>query len=345
MTTEKPVRIIHVGLGPWGQNWARDVVPFVAGVEAVAWVEPPAEARAAAAVKLGLPPERCFASLDEAARAVDAEAVLGTVAVIAHAPVIEAGLGLGLDVLIEKPLAPSAGEAARLAGQAADAGRILHVSQNYRFYPAVAKTRQIVQERRLGEVITVDIDFHKYDPDHRYKALPDPLLADMLIHQIDLIRFILGEEPVEVVCWTWNPPDSPFSYDPSAAAMIRMASGAVVTLRGSWLSREAPTNWAGDWRIQCTGGRVGFTSRAGGAAGPAGDRVALRPLGGDEEAVPLDPIPLLGRAGTLNAFARAIRGQDTPGWESTAAHNLGSLRLMEAAIRSAANGGAVTPVG
>ena len=345
-TLAPPVRMIQVGLGAWGRNWARDIVPRVAAVEVVAWADSSAAARTTAIDELGLPPARCFVSLGEAAEATAAEAVLGTVALVAHAPVIDAALALGKHVLIEKPFAPTAEEAQRLTDAAAAAGRVLQVSHNYRFFPAVVAARRLLQERRLGAAIAVDIDFHQYAPgrEYRYYDIPDPLLADMLIHMFDLIRFVLGRGPVEVVCWSWNPPGSPFKYDAAAAIMVRLAGGVVVTLRGSWVSREAPTPWAGRWRIQCDDGVIGFTSRGPAASGTDDDRVVLRPLGGAETELRLDPMPLYDRAGTLDAFAHAVRGQPTAGWEVTAADNLGSLRLMEAAIRSAAAGGAPTAV-
>ena len=342
----KPVRVIQVGLGPWGLDWARRIVPSVPGVEAVAWVDPAADARAAAVAEAKAPAGCCFASLADALGAVEAEALLCTAALAGHRPVIEDGLTRGLHVLTEKPFAESAAVAQKLADAAAGAGRILHVSQNYRSYPATRKARELIATGRLGDVVAVDIDFHKYVPDHPYRAFTNALLVDMLIHHFDLIRFLLGEEPAEVVAWTWNPPGSTFRDDASMAALIRMTGGAVVTLRGTWLSRDAPTNWAGNWRLQCADGHVGFTSRSGGGSGDtSGDRMVLRPLGGAEQDVPLDPLPLFGRAGLLDAFARTVRGETPPAWATTGTDNLGTLRLMEATIRSAANGGAATPVG
>ena len=109
----------------------------------------------------------------------------------------------------------------------------------------------------------------------------------------------------------------------------------------SWTRRSA-----GNWRIQCADGHVGFTARAGAGSGDtSGDRMVLRPLGGAEQDVALEPLPLFGRAGTLDAFARTVRGETPPAWVATAADNLGTLRLMEATIRSAANGGAAMPIG
>ena len=97
-----PVRVIQVGLGPWGLDWARRIVPSVPGVEAVAWVDPAADARAAAVNEAIAPAERCFASLADALGAVEADALLCTAALAGHRPVIEDGLTRGLHVLDRK---------------------------------------------------------------------------------------------------------------------------------------------------------------------------------------------------------------------------------------------------
>jgi len=162
----------------------------------------------------------------------------------------------------------------------------------------------------------------------------------MFIHLFDLIRLVLGQEPAEVACWIWNPPDSPFTFDPSGVVLIKLGGDAFVTLRGSWLSREPRTAWAGSWRIQC-GGVIGFTSRSSGDTSLDADIVSLRPMGEEEGNVPLEPMRFYGRYGTLDAFARAVRGEVLSPQVSTAEDNVKSLALMEAAIRSAAAGGEV----
>ncbi len=341
------VSIIQVGLGPWGRNWAREVVPHVPGIDAVAWVDASPDARKAATDELGLPADRCFATLQEAVAQVEAEAVLGTVALAAHVEVAEQCVSLGKHLLIEKPFTPTAVDGTRLAAAAADAGLILNVSQNYRFYPAVTKTSALIADGALGPVLNADVVFHQHAPSigYRYYDLENPLLGDMFIHLFDLVRLVFGREPVEVACWTWNPADSPFRHDPSGVVLIRLAGGAVVTVRGSWLSREPRTPWAGQWRIQCRDGVIGFTSRASGDTSLDADAVSILPLGGEERPVALDPMPSYGRYGTLDAFAHAVRGAVPSRLVSTAADNVKSLALMEAAIRSAAEGGAVVRIG
>ena len=34
-----PLRIVQVGMGGWGQNWAEIAIPRATGVEVVAWVD------------------------------------------------------------------------------------------------------------------------------------------------------------------------------------------------------------------------------------------------------------------------------------------------------------------
>ena len=56
------LRLIHVGLGGWGSDWAKEVVAKNKEVETVAWVELVPAALAQAQERLNLPQERCFAT-------------------------------------------------------------------------------------------------------------------------------------------------------------------------------------------------------------------------------------------------------------------------------------------
>ena len=50
------VRIIHVGLGGWGGNWARTVVPSVPSVQVVGIVDPHAPTLESVAEDIGVAP-------------------------------------------------------------------------------------------------------------------------------------------------------------------------------------------------------------------------------------------------------------------------------------------------
>jgi predicted dehydrogenase len=265
--------------------------------------------------------------------------VLITAGAAVHAPLALTALAAGKHVLVEKPFAPTLLEAQAVVEAAAAQGRVLMVSQNYRHFPAPWAVRDLIAEGALGEVGSVYVDFRvdmtrRLPAGHPYLALYEPLLLDMAIHHFDLMRFTLGQEPSAVTCSSWNPPGSAFTYAPSAAATVRMAEGATVAYRGSWLGAPK-TLWAGEWRLEGAKGRLSWTSRKGGIDDLSGERVTLR-----GRTLPLPTLPRLGRRGVLTEFADAVATGREP--LSSGAHNLGTLELTLGAIASAAEGRSLT---
>ena len=337
------VRIVHVGLGGWGGNWASTVIPTVPEVEVVGIVDPHAPTLASVASEIGVPAELSFGSLSEALAAVEADAVVITSPVATHVPLALEALEAGKHVLVEKPLANTVEEARRAASRAEELGLILQVSQNYRNYPAPHAVRRLLKDGALGELAAINIDFRQWDNDapkktHRHYAFPHPMINDMAIHHFDLLRMITGHEAVNVFAKVGDPSFSKYDEEASAVITIEMDDGLVVSYRGSWLSRGPATPWAGDWSIQGEMGELYFTSRGGGEKEDAsGDVVTIRRPGKRKaKRVPLEDTALHDRAAGLEIFARAVTGGPAP--ESTGRENLGSLALMEAAARSASSG-------
>ena len=332
------LRLIHLGLGGWGRDWERNVLAPAerAGViERVAAVEVDRATLSTARETLDLPEERYFTSLAEAAASVSADAVLATVPLPAHVPVALEAIGLGLHVLVEKPFAPTLAEAEQVVAAGESAGRVVMVSQNYRPYPAVRAVVDLLRGGELGPVGAVHVDFRKHitpSPSSPYGKIAQPLLEDMAIHHFDLMRLVLGREPVRVACEGWNPPGSTFAGIPAAAAAIAFDGGAVVSYRGSWVSPGPETTWAGDWRVECERGEVVWTSREGNLS-LAAERVVVRPLDGPGRTLKLSTTAPAGRAGVLAALARANAAGEDPG--SSGRDNLGSIALMTAAVRAA----------
>lgn len=339
------LRLIQLGLGGWGRSWAEEVTRRTPGVEPVAWVDPDPTTRATATAALGLPAARVFASLEAALAEVGAAAALIVVPLAAHAAATRAALEAGLDVLVEKPFTATLAEAAALVALARQRGRRLMVSQNYRWFPAPRLARQLVRDGAVGRPMACYLDFHfYYGPDYRYFFLDEPLLSDMAIHHFDTMRFVLGDEPVEVACQSWNEPESPFKGRPAAIVTLRMARGTIVSYRGSWISRGPTTPYGGEWRVDGTRGALEMRYRGAGTARESADRLRLYgPEGALGEAA-LPPLPLMDRKGSLDAFARWVEGAGSADSLSTGEDNLRSLAPMFAAIRSAELGGAPVKV-
>lgn len=338
------LRLIQVGLGWWGWNWAFEITRDVPGVELVAWVDRDPVVRAREIERVGLPPERVFATLEEACRTVEADAALLVVPLAAHRALTEAAIEAGLHVLVEKPFTETLADARRLAELARQRGRVLMVSQNYRWFPAPRHARTLLHDGAIGEVTAVTLDFAMlYGPGYRYFFLDEPLLSDMAIHHFDALRFLLKDEPVEVACWGWNEPGSPFKGNPAALAVIRFARGTRVSYRGSWIARGAQTDYGGAWRLEGTEGALQFSFRGPGDLRELADRLTLW-RGGRQEPVTMPGLTLKDRKGVLATFADWIARGERPEDASSAEDNIMSLALVFAAIRSARAGGAAVRV-
>ncbi|MCU1440384.1 MAG: oxidoreductase domain protein [Rhodoglobus sp.] len=338
-----PLRLIHVGLGGWGTNWETYPIPRVTEVERVAIVEPFEPALVAAQEALKLSDAECFRTLEEALAAVESDAVLVTTPMENHVPTATVALSAGKHVLVEKPFAGSVTEARGAVELAEDRGLVLQVSQNYRFYPGARTAARLIAERSLGEVGSVAVDFRQYDngrprATHPHYQFTHPVLMDMAIHHFDLLRMILGTEPVTVYATSSTPPWSNYRDEAAATATVTMSDGVVFSYRGSWISAGQPTLWAGDWVIECADGELAWTGRENDTV--EFDRVSVKRPGGPATALGLDPVELHGRAGSLKAFARAIETGTQP--ETSGRDNLGSVALMEAAVESASSGRVVT---
>lgn len=333
------LRFIHVGVGGWGLDWELNPIPRVRSAERVACVDASPVILAEAKEALDVDDAICFESLEEALDTVDADAVLVTVPLKAHAPVAIAALNAGKHVLVEKPFAPSVAEARQVVDAAKAAGRVLMVSQNYRFFPAPIAVKGLIERGELGAVGEVHIDFRKHVTasagGHRHFTLPDPLLVDMAIHHFDLMRYILGQEATSISCTTWNPLWSPFASHAAGTAAVAFDGGTHVAWRGSWVSPEPSTNWAGEWHVECEQGEIIWTSR-GDRGTPESDRVVVRKTGAKDQVLSLPAIEFYGRSGTLNAFAEAVMSGKEPG--SSGRDNLASLDLAYSAVASSAEG-------
>jgi predicted dehydrogenase len=336
------VKAIQIGLGHWGFSWTKDVIPKVPSVHMVGYVDANPEAIARAQSELGVEEKRCFLSLEEAAKAIEADLAICTLRTEAHYPVVKRCLELGFNVLVEKPFASTIAQAKELVAVAKANSRVLMVSQNYRFQPAPIAAAELIGAQKFGPVNLVSIEFRRHAPSqgYRYWDMPDPLLADMSIHHFDLMRMVLGDNPKRVSCRTWNPPASPFGHHPIGVATLEFEKGTIVSYRGSWMSSGPVTPWAGEWTMDCSEGEITWASRDNFMGKMSPDRLFLRER--DHEAVPYDlpPIEFPDRTGTLNAIAKVIDTGSMPARFSSGEDNLHSLALVQATILSASREGA-----
>ena len=167
----------------------------------------------------------------------------------------------GYHVLVEKPMAVHLEECERMETAAARAGVVLMVSHNQRFMAPHVVARETLQSGVLGRPYLVHATFchggpERWSPTQQWYFKPDlagqGVLADLGIHKLDLMRWLLGQEIVEVAAMGATFEKATTLPD-SAICAIRFADGALGTLQVSWVYRP---DWENSIMVQCESGTL-----------------------------------------------------------------------------------------
>ncbi len=138
-------------------------------------------------------------TIDEIEEAGDIDAVVICTPTNTHADLIERFARAGKAIFCEKPidLDPAAREG--LPEVVADAEARLMVGFNRRFDPHFRAVHDAIEQGRIGEVEMVQIVSRDPGaPPVGYIKTSGGIFRDMTIHDFDMARFLLGEEPATV---------------------------------------------------------------------------------------------------------------------------------------------------
>jgi len=145
---------------------------------------------------------------EHGARVVDAETAFADPEVSAivvasstdtHAQFVEAGARAGKAIFCEKPIHLNISRVDVCLSVLRECGASMFVGFNRRFDPSFAALQAAVQEGRVGKVEMVSITSRDpAPPPIDYINLSGGLFRDMMIHDFDMARWLLGEDPVEV---------------------------------------------------------------------------------------------------------------------------------------------------
>jgi predicted dehydrogenase len=178
------IRVAVVGAGEFGRNHAR-VYREMESVEFVGIYDADGAKASAAANEFHT---HAFANLADLQNKADAVSV--AVPTVAHASVGCQLMALGLDVLIEKPLASNLAEADDLLAAAEKHHRILQVGHVERFNPAVVAVEPIVNRPLFFEVHRLGV----FTP----RSLDIDVVYDLMIHDLDILLALVKEPVTEV---------------------------------------------------------------------------------------------------------------------------------------------------
>jgi predicted dehydrogenase len=180
----KKIRVAVAGAGEFGRNHAR-VYREIEGAELTGIFDQDTIRAAAVAKEFQT---KVFASLGELQGRADAVSV--AVPTSAHADVGCRLMEMGLDVLVEKPMAVNLAEADALLASAKKNKRILQVGHVERFNPAVIAVEPILNRPLFFEVHRLGV----FTP----RSLDVDVIYDLMIHDLDILLALVKEPVTEV---------------------------------------------------------------------------------------------------------------------------------------------------
>jgi scyllo-inositol 2-dehydrogenase (NADP+) len=353
--TPDTLRVAIVGYGLAGSVFHAPLVAATPGLRVVSVVTgDPARAEAARST---YPRVRILPNADELFAAPgEVDLVVIAAPNVAHVPLARRAVAAGLPVVVDKPFATTAADAAAVAREAGAAGVLLSVFQNRRLDGDFRTLRAVLDGGALGAVVRVESRFDRYRPakqEGRWRESGDPALGGGLL--LDL-----GPHLVDQAVTLFGAPDAVYAeiarVRPGAAVeddvfvALRYADGPRVHLWATMAARRPGPRF----RVAGLGGTFEVHGldpqedalRAGGRPGDPGWGVSARTgtlltdVGGVAVSADVELLP-----GAYERFYAAVRDAVQNGAPPPvdAEDAVLGLRILEAARLSAARG-AVVPL-
>lgn len=188
---------------------------------------------------------------------VDAVVICGPNAL--HAPQTIEALKAGKHVLCEKPMATTRADARAMIAAARKARRHLMIGLNQRLMPAHVRAKQIIDSGRIGNIISFRTAFKHPGPEgwsvdgtkswfFQKGSAAMGVTGDLGVHKADLMRWLLGDEFVQVGGFISTldkrtADGKPIPLDDNAYLTVRTRRGILGSMILSWTNYGAEENY------------------------------------------------------------------------------------------------------
>ncbi len=272
-------------------------------------------------------------TIDAIEDASDIDAVVICTPTDTHADLIERFARAGKAIFCEKPIDLDVARVEQCLRVVEKTGAALMVGFNRRFDPHFMAVRKAIDDGAIGKVEMVNITSRDPGPPPgEYITRSGGIFRDMTIHDFDMARFLLGEEPVAVAASASVLVDPEIGelgdYD-SASVILTTAGG-----RQCVISNSRRATYGYDQRIEVHGsaGMVAAENQR-----PVSIEVANA---GGYTRPPLHDFFMTryldAYANEIAAFVEAVNADRTP--SPGGADGLAALKLADAALKAAREG-------
>lgn len=176
-----------------------------------------------------------FDSAEELCRSPEVDAVFVATPNALHLQDVLTAVAHGKPVLCEKPMGMNAGECREMVEAAHRAKVLLGVAQVFRFEDSTSRLRERIAAGQIGRPIFARSEFSYPATHHKRLWLTDPKLAgggpiaDVGVHCVDALRYILQDEVVRVFArGLWD--DRSREVEAAALLSLEFAKGTLGTV-------------------------------------------------------------------------------------------------------------------
>lgn len=189
---DKIVKLGLIGAGRIGKVHAESVMTRVAGATITAVADPHLPSAQALGQQYGI--GLVTADYRDVLAQDDIDAVMICSATDTHAPIMTEAAAAGKHIFCEKPIAHDLGRIDAALAAVEKAGVKLMIGFNRRFDPNFARLQKMVRDGAVGEPHILRITSRDpAPPPIDYIKVSGGIFMDMMIHDFDMARFLLGE--------------------------------------------------------------------------------------------------------------------------------------------------------
>lgn len=188
------IKVVVTGLGARGHDWIKALCSSPS-FELVGCVDVSEGAREKVAATFGIPAANFHTDLESALKK-DVQAVLVITPAPQHRNDCQLALSHGKAVLVEKPFTTNLADAAELVSLAETKRLPLIVAQNYRHLRVYRTVRNLIREGRLGRVGIVVCHYYRvpHQMSEAQTTAAHSVLWGMGVHHLDALRYVLDAE-------------------------------------------------------------------------------------------------------------------------------------------------------
>jgi UDP-N-acetylglucosamine 3-dehydrogenase len=223
------MRVGVIGVGSMGQNHAR-VYTDIADLVGIADPDVKQGSSVLGRLQVGISGIHWFPDYRDLLKE-DLDAVSVCVPTQLHEDVALDVIRAGVDLIVEKPLAPTVGQAKKIAEAAERAGVTLAVGHVERHNPAVALVKRQLAGGDYGNLITISARRVSSFP---VRVRDVGVILDLGVHDVDIIRYLVGSYVDSVYALSGKGPRE--LHESHANMLLRFKNGVHGFIEVNWLT-------------------------------------------------------------------------------------------------------------